>query len=61
MLLQDCVRQTPQRASYHYHLGMVLVAVGNGQKAKAELGTALRLKLSGDDAQHAREALAKIE
>jgi tetratricopeptide (TPR) repeat protein len=60
MLLQDCVRKAPERATYRYHLGMVLLASGDRQKAKTELQTALKLNLSSDDAQQARQALAQL-
>jgi tetratricopeptide (TPR) repeat protein len=59
-LLQDCVRKAPERASYHYHLGMVLLASGERQKAKSELESALRLKLPADEANDARQALARL-
>jgi tetratricopeptide (TPR) repeat protein len=59
-LLQDCVRKAPDRATYRYHLGMVLAASGDRQKAKTELEAALRLNLAADDANDARQALARL-
>jgi len=56
-LLQDCVRSAPQQPNYHYHLGMVLLATGDQNRGRAELESALRLKLSGDGANDARHAL----
>jgi putative PEP-CTERM system TPR-repeat lipoprotein len=59
-LLEECVRKAPESATYRYHLGMVLVATGQKEKARGHLEAALRLKLSGEDAVQAREGLAKI-
>jgi hypothetical protein len=39
---------------------MVLLASGDHQKAKSELEAALRLKLPADDANDARQALARV-
>jgi tetratricopeptide (TPR) repeat protein len=58
--LQECVHYAPQKASYHYHLGMVLLATGDQPKGRAELENALRLKLSGDSARDAHQALDKL-
>jgi tetratricopeptide (TPR) repeat protein len=59
-LLEDCVRKAPQTAVFHYHLGMVLAAMEQKEKARTHLETALRLRLSGEDAEQAKETLAKI-
>jgi tetratricopeptide (TPR) repeat protein len=59
-LLQDCVREAPQQANPHYHLGMVLLATGDQPRGRAELEAALRLKLSGVGASDARQALDKL-
>ena len=58
-LLQECVEKAPKQASYRYHLGMALLAGGEKDKAKEQLEAALRLKLTGNDAQQARQALAQ--
>jgi tetratricopeptide (TPR) repeat protein len=58
-LLVDCVEKAPDRASYRYHLGMALLAGGQKGKAKQQLEAALRLRLTGADAQRARQALAQ--
>jgi tetratricopeptide (TPR) repeat protein len=58
-LLEECVEKAPDRASYRYHLGMVLLAGGEKGKAKQQLEAALRLRLTGADAQQARQALAQ--
>jgi tetratricopeptide (TPR) repeat protein len=60
-LLQECVEKAPDRASYRYHLGMVLLADGEKQRARQQLEAALRLKLAGNDAQQARQALAQAD
>ena len=59
-LLQDCVRKVPQQGTYHYHLGMVLMADGEKQKAKSELEAALKLTLPSTDAKDARQALVQL-
>src|SRR5262249_41483504 len=59
-ILWDCVRKAPAVSLYHYHLGMVLVAVGKPEKGREELQTALRLKLLADDAKTAHQILAKL-
>jgi tetratricopeptide (TPR) repeat protein len=59
-LFQECVRSTPKQASYHYHLGLALLASGDRSHAKAELQNALRLKLSGDPAKDARQNLENL-
>jgi tetratricopeptide (TPR) repeat protein len=59
-LLEECVRKAPESATYRYHLGMVLVAAGQKEKARGHLEAALRLKLGGEDAVQAREGLAKV-
>jgi tetratricopeptide (TPR) repeat protein len=33
-LLEECVRKAPESATYRYHLGMVLVATGQNEKAR---------------------------
>jgi len=58
--LQECVHYAPQQASYHYHLGMALLASGDQSHGRAELESALRLKLSWDNARDARQALDKL-
>lgn len=61
-LLQQCVKQDPNYAQYHYHLGMVLMADGQKTEGRAELEAALHLNdLKSDDAQQARQALAKAQ
>jgi tetratricopeptide (TPR) repeat protein len=59
-ILQDCVQKDPGSAQFHYHLGMVLRAAGEEQKGKAQLQAALRMNLSADDAQQARQALGAV-
>jgi len=58
-LLQECVGKEPNSAGYRYHLGMVLSAVGQKGRAKDELESALRLRLVGEDAEQARQTLAR--
>jgi tetratricopeptide (TPR) repeat protein len=59
-LLEDCVAKAPQSPLYRYHLGMALLGNGDGRNAKAQLEAALRLKLTGEDAQQARQTLERL-
>jgi len=59
-LLRECIERAPANSVYHYHLGMVLVATGEKQKAREELQAALRLRLPGNDADSAHEVLAQL-
>jgi Flp pilus assembly protein TadD len=56
-LLQDCVNKAPQTPTYHFHFGMALIGSGDKKRADQELQTALRLNLSGEDADLARATL----
>ena len=58
-LLQECVNTSPTHTTYHYHLGMVLLAEGDKAKSREQLEAALKSGLSGDDAQQAQKALAQ--
>jgi tetratricopeptide (TPR) repeat protein len=58
-LLEECVRKSPQSATYQYHLGMALMATGDRERGRSSLDTALRLNLAGEDATQARDTLAK--
>jgi thioredoxin-like negative regulator of GroEL len=57
-LLQECVEKEPNSPEYRYHLGMVPEAVGQREKAKDQLESALRLHLVGEDAKQAKQMLA---
>jgi Tfp pilus assembly protein PilF len=59
-LLQECVREVPDHATYHYHLGMVELSDGDKAKAKSQLEAAMHLKLSGDEATRARQTLEQL-
>lgn len=48
-MLQDAVKNNPQRASFHYHLGMAYAKNGSREHAKEELEKALQLE--SDDAR----------
>jgi tetratricopeptide (TPR) repeat protein len=65
-LLQDCVKKQPDKAQYHFHLGMVLVADGQKTEGKVQLQEALNIKSSNGqnnldslDADQARKALSQ--
>jgi thioredoxin-like negative regulator of GroEL len=57
-LLQECVEKEPNSPEYRYPLGMVLAAVGQKEKAKEQLESALRLHLAGQEAEQANQMLA---
>jgi tetratricopeptide (TPR) repeat protein len=59
-LLQECVNKSPRHAVYHYHLGVALLGSGDRTRGREQLDAALRGGLAGDDAQQAREALARL-
>jgi len=42
-LLRECVQKAPDRPSYRYPPGMVLIAKGDHEKGREELQNALRL------------------
>jgi Flp pilus assembly protein TadD len=42
-LLQEAVKQQPQKAEYHFHLAAVLLETGKKPQAKAEMSQALKL------------------
>ncbi len=44
---------------YRYHLAMALTAVGQKERAKDQLEFALRLRLGGEDAELAKQMLAR--
>jgi len=58
-LLQECVEKEPNSPGYRYHLGMALSALGQKEKAKDQLESALRLRLLGEDAEQAKQILAR--
>jgi tetratricopeptide (TPR) repeat protein len=58
-LLQKCIEKEPNRPEYRYHLGMALAAVGQKEKAKDQLESALRMRLVGADAEQAKQMLAR--
>lgn len=59
-LLQVRIQKSPSSASFHYHLGMTLLATGQKAKGKDQLEAALRMNLNQDDAQQAKQELAQL-
>jgi len=59
-LLEDVTRQSPQNATYQYHLGLALWKSGKPVEAKASLQRALQLQLAAAPAQEAKTALAEL-
>ena len=58
-LLEECVEKEPTSPAYRYHLGTVLLAAGQKEKARDQLESALRLRLLGEDAEQAKQVLAR--
>lgn len=61
VLLRDATRQSPQNATYQYHLGMALWKSGKSLEAKASLQRALQLQLVASSAQEAKTVLAQLD
>jgi len=57
-LFEDCVQKAPRDPSYHYHLGLALIAAGEPQMGRHELQAALKINLPEADARQARQTLA---
>lgn len=60
-LFQESVQGSPNVPAYHFHLGMALIATGESAKARDQLQAALRLKLAGEEAEQARQALDRLK
>ena len=58
--LKECVAKNPEKAVYHYHLGMAYLLLDNKPRAKTELRYALRLGTSFNGAADAQETLDSI-
>ncbi len=59
-LFQECVEKEPNSLGYRYHLGMVLLAIGQKEKARDQSESALRLRLLGEDAEQAADACPQL-
>jgi tetratricopeptide (TPR) repeat protein len=59
--LVDAVKQAPDRASYHYHLGMAYLGTDDKAQARASLSRALELDADFEGADEARRALTSME
>jgi tetratricopeptide (TPR) repeat protein len=59
-MLEDCVHKVPSSGEFRYHLGMAFLGEGQKAKAKENLKSALQLKLSGDEAEKAHQAIAEL-
>ncbi len=58
-ILESLVAKNPKSSAYQFHLGMTYLMQGRQDLGGKSLETALKLGLAGNDAQTAREALAK--
>jgi tetratricopeptide (TPR) repeat protein len=62
--LKECVAKNPEKAVYHYHLGMAYLKAGEKPQAKSELRTALQSGApfaGSDDAKQTLEAILNEE
>ena len=57
--LQEAVKQTPDSATYHYHLGMAYEKANNHTMAKKELEQALQISPNYSEANKIRKILAE--
>jgi tetratricopeptide (TPR) repeat protein len=61
-LLQECVKKQPASAQFRYHLGLTLVASGQGDSGRGQLQAALQTnKLAPADKQQAEAALSRAQ
>jgi tetratricopeptide (TPR) repeat protein len=59
-LLEQALQQEPQKATYHYHLGLVHAQAGQDAKARKSLEAALKLDPKFGGAEHARRVIATL-
>ena len=59
-ILEPLTQQSPQNATYLYHLGMTRWKEGRPDDARRALQRALELKISSRDAEQAKQALAAM-
>ena len=59
-LLEDALKQNPENASMHYHLGMTYNMLGRKSDAEAQLKKAVSLDPNGKPGKDAAVALAKL-
>ena len=59
-MLQDAVKETPNSATYHYHLGMAYSKSGDRQRAKSELEKAMQLEVVQSKKDNIRKSLASL-
>ena len=59
-LFEECVHNSPNTASFVYHLGLNQIALGQPDLGKKHIEAALGLKLDGQDAKQAREKLSQL-
>jgi len=59
--LNSAVAKAPQNATFQYHLGLAMVAAGDGQGGRKALEKALALDPKFEGAGEARKAIASIK
>ena len=59
--LEFAARRVPDKAVYHYHLGMAYVATNNWAAARESLAKALAINPNFEGAADAKKALASIK
>jgi tetratricopeptide (TPR) repeat protein len=59
-LYRELIRTNPQRATYHYHLGLALAQKGNKPEAKKALEAALKNNPPREEETKIRELMSRI-
>lgn len=59
-LIQEAVKEQPQKAEYHFHLAAVLMETGRKPQAKAELNTALKLDAKLKDREDVKKVMGAL-
>ena len=60
-LLTEAAKKAPENAAVQLHLGLTLYKTGDKRRSREELERAVKGKLSAEQAQLARTALAEIQ
>ena len=60
-LLEDAVRESPDNATYHYHLGMVCIKLLDKPNAQLHLKKVIALAPNSPTARDAQSALSSLK
>jgi len=59
-LIEEAVKEQPQKAEYHFHLAAVLLESGKKPQAKAEMATALKLDAKLKDREDVKKVMGAL-